>query len=256
MTPADAREALETARSEAAEAHATVEALTERVREGDEHVTPEELAGQRSLADLAALRVEAAERKLTAAIDADRDARARATAAAVRELVDADDTQPLVDALRDAAAAVARLADLANARAARIRAVASDAVGINAELKDAGATGPWPSDAYGFRGQTVPASVTACGKGGRRADAVPAGRLAAVALVLGLGNDRQMEADARETLTAPTDRVIARVAGEVPGLADALTASPEEWQAASEDGRYRLAMQGRQPQPSETGAAA
>ncbi|MFJ7780088.1 hypothetical protein [Streptomyces yangpuensis] len=246
MTPADAREALATARTEAAEAHATVEALAERVREGDDGVTPEQLASQRSLAELAGLRVEAAERKLAQAVTADLDARARTNAAAIRDLVGADDTQPLVDAVQAAAAALAHLTDMAAARAARIHAVASEAVGINAELRAAFPdAGPWPSDAYGVRAQTSPTSVTVVGEG--RTAAVPPGRLAAIALALGITGNRGIEADAREALNATTDSLIQNIAREVPGLADALKVSAEDWAGLPEDLRYRLTQQGRNP---------
>lgn len=50
-------------RAEAAEAHALVETLLERVRQGDEDVTPEEIDNARKLAEFAELRGEAAERK-------------------------------------------------------------------------------------------------------------------------------------------------------------------------------------------------
>ncbi|MGW2438753.1 hypothetical protein ACWCY1_18725 [Streptomyces goshikiensis] len=254
MTPAEAREALDTARTEAAQAHEVIEALAERVREGDEQVTAEQIAGQRQLAELAELRVEAAERKLAAAVTADRDARAKAIAAAARDLIDADDMQPLTDAVRAAVAALERVAALAAVRSARIHATARDAVAINEELKEANpAAGPWPSDAYDFRGQTFPASVTVLRQG--RAAAVPPGRLAAVALALALTGDRQMEADARETLTAPTDSLVARVTAEIPGLAEAVRVTAEEWQAAPQDTRYRLTQQSRNPITDQERAA-
>ncbi|KOU48988.1 hypothetical protein ADK55_19160 [Streptomyces sp. WM4235] len=254
MTPTEARETLDTARTEAAQAHETIEALAERVRAGDEHVTAEQIAGQRQLAELAELRVEAAERKLAAAVAADRDARANAIGAAVRELVNEDDTQPLIEAVQAAVAALEHLVRLDAARTARIHAVARDVVAINEELKQVDpAAGSWPSDAYDFRGQTFPASVTALREG--RTAAVPPGRLAAVALALALTSDRQMEADARETLKATTDAVVVRVTGEVPGLAAALRVSPEEWQAASVETRYRLRQQGRNPIEQQERAA-
>ncbi|MEV7833011.1 hypothetical protein AB0P12_20710 [Streptomyces subrutilus] len=246
MTPTEARTALDTARTEAEQAHEVIDALTERVREGDEQVTAEQIAGQRQLAELAGLRVTAAERKLKAAVAADRDARAKAVATAARDLLDEDDTAPLIDAVQAAVVALEHLADLAAARTARIHDAARDAVAINEELRGADPdAGAWPTDAYGFRGQTFPASVMVRGEG--RTAAVPPGRLAAVALALALTGDRQMGADARETLTAPTDLLVARVATELPGLAAALRVTAEEWQAAPQDTRYRLSQQGRGP---------
>ncbi|MFI5641898.1 hypothetical protein ACIA8H_31345 [Streptomyces goshikiensis] len=84
---------------------------------------------------------------------------------------------------------------------------------------------------------------------------MPPGRLAAVALALALTGARQMEADARETLTAPTDLLVARVAEEVPGLTNALRVTAEEWQAAPQDTRYRLSQQGRGPVKQQERAA-
>lgn len=54
-------------RAEAEEAHALVDTLLERVREGDESVTPEEIDNARKLAEFAELRGVAAERKAWAA---------------------------------------------------------------------------------------------------------------------------------------------------------------------------------------------
>ncbi|MFJ3978358.1 hypothetical protein [Streptomyces sp. NPDC090021] len=221
MTPAEAREALDTARSEAAEAHATVEALAERVRDGDEHVTPEELAGQRSLAELAGLRVEAAERKLAAAEAADRDARAKAIAAAARQLIETDDTQPVLDAVQAAVAALKHLVTVTTDRTARILTVATEAVGMNEELKltdpDAG---PWPSTRYGFRAQTFPAHVAVLDEG--NAAALRPGRMVAAALALALADDQPMVEEARQVLSAPFAAVIERLKTEVPGLDEAL----------------------------------
>lgn len=53
--------------TEAEEARALVDTLLERVRNGDESVTPEEVDGARKLAEFAQLRIEAAERKAWAA---------------------------------------------------------------------------------------------------------------------------------------------------------------------------------------------
>ncbi|MFJ9939337.1 hypothetical protein [Streptomyces erythrochromogenes] len=243
MTPADAREALDTARTEAAEAHATVEALAERVRDGDEHVTPEELAGQRSLADLAGLRVEAAERKLAAAVGADRDARAKAVAAAARKLISQDDMQPVYDAAKAAVEALQHLVAVSEARTERIKAVSVEAVHINDELKAVARTAveaagkaelaqgrgvpirttaeeAWPSGAYGFRAQTFPATVTVLGEG--TATAVRPGRMAASVLALALNDDRQLAGEAREVFNASFGATIERLMAEVPGLDEAL----------------------------------
>lgn len=61
--PAEAAAAVTTAEQEATEAEALVGALEERVRDGDDSVTVEEIAGARELGRFARLRAEAARRK-------------------------------------------------------------------------------------------------------------------------------------------------------------------------------------------------
>ncbi|MER6199820.1 hypothetical protein ABT234_20925 [Streptomyces sp. NPDC001586] len=248
MTPDEAREGLDTARIEAEQARDLVADLAERVREGDEGVTGEQILAQRQLAELAGLRVEAAERKLTAAEDADRDARAKAIAAAARQLISTDDTQPVIEAVRDAVAALEHLLAVTATRTARIHEVAVQAVQINDELKSVARAAveaeaaaslaegrgipvqympaePWPSSAYGFRGQTYPAHVMVMGEGG--ADAIRPGRMAAAVLALALNGDRSLAAEARGVFNAPLADVIQRLKAEVPGLDEALRQSAE-----------------------------
>ncbi|MER6252906.1 hypothetical protein ABT224_16250 [Streptomyces sp. NPDC001584] len=243
MTPDEAREGLDTARTEAEQARDLVADLAERVREGDEDVTGEQILAQRQLAELAGLRVEAAERKLAAAVGADRDARAKAIGAAARKLISTDDTQPVIDAVRDAVAALEHLLAVTATRTARIHEVAEQAVRINDELKSVAraaveaegqaelaqgrgvpvrttAEQAWPSSAYGFRAQTFPANVTVMGEG--TAGAVRPGRMAAAVLALALDGDRSLAAEAREVFNAPLAAVIERLKTEVPGLDEAL----------------------------------
>ncbi|KJY18389.1 MULTISPECIES: hypothetical protein [unclassified Streptomyces] len=239
MTPAEAREALDTARTEAEQARGLVADLAERVREGDEDVTGEQILAQRQLAELAGLRVEAAERKLAAAVGADRDARAKAVAAAARKLISQDDMQPVYDAAKAAVEALQHLVAVSTARTERIKAVSVEAVIINDELKAvaraAAAAGmtpggampiryeaeePWPSAAYGFRGQTFPPTVTVLGEG--TATAVRPGRMAASVLALALTDDRQLAGEAREVFNASFSSTIERLMAEVPGLDEVL----------------------------------
>ncbi|MGW6979957.1 hypothetical protein ACWGE1_10990 [Streptomyces sp. NPDC054932] len=220
-TPTEARTALDTARAEAEQARDLVADLAERVREGDEDVTGEQILAQRQLAELAGLRVEAAERKLTQAEDADRDARAKAIAAAARDLIDTDNTQPVLDAVQAAVAALAHLVTVTTDRTARIQTVAAEAVGMNEELKLTDpAAGPWPSTRYGFRAQTYPAYVAVLDEG--NAAALRPGRMVAAALALALVDDRAVVEEARHVLNAPFAAVIERLKAEVPGLAEAL----------------------------------
>lgn len=243
MTPVEARESLDSARTEAEQARDLVADLAERVREGDEDVTGEQILAQRQLAELAGLRVEAAERKLAAAEAADRDARAKAIGAAARKLISTDDTQTVIDAVRDAVAALEHLLAVTATRTARIHEVAEQAVHINDELKSVAraavaaegqaelaqgrgvpvrttAEQAWPSGAYGFRAQTFPAHVTVMGEG--TAAAIRPGRMAATILALALSDDRSLIAEAREVFNAPLTAVIERLKAEVPGLDEAL----------------------------------
>ncbi|WCD86381.1 hypothetical protein KPP03845_102727 [Streptomyces xanthophaeus] len=216
-TPTEARTALDTARTEAAQAAELIEALAERVRDGDDDVTAEQIATQRQLAELAELRVTGAERKLAAAETADRDARAKAIAAAARKLLDQDDMQPLLDAVRSAVTALGHLVDVTTARTERIHTLAVQAVEVNEDLKRADpAAGPWPSSAYGFRAQTFPAHVAVMGEG--NATAVRPGRMAAAVLAFALDGNRSLAAEAREVFNAPFAAVIERLMAEVPGL--------------------------------------
>ncbi|MFJ7204270.1 hypothetical protein ACIQWR_12140 [Streptomyces sp. NPDC098789] len=227
MTPTEARTALDTARAEADQAHEVVEALTERVREGDEQVTAEHIAGQRQLAELAGLRVTAAERKLTAAEAADRDARAQAIAADARTLISTDDTRPVLDAVQAAVAALEHLLAVTASRTARIHEVAEQAVKVNEELKRSDpAAGPWPSSNYGFRAQTFPAHVAVMGEG--TADAIRPGRMAAAVLAMALDGDRSLTGEARQVFNAPFEHVIERLNADVLGLAGALRTTREE----------------------------
>ncbi|MFK0225894.1 hypothetical protein ACIQUL_09010 [Streptomyces sp. NPDC090303] len=215
----DARTALETAQREAAEARALVDTLAERVRDGAEDITGEDIATQRQLAEFADLRVTAAERKLTAAVAADRDTRAQAAAARVRALVADDSTEALCDAARAVVAAVHVLVEAADERAAAIRDVAAEGSRINDEL-DRGDDDPWPSRQYGFMAQTSPMpSVTAVGEG--RATSVPAHRLLGVVLASALLDHGSMRTEVGRAMQTPWHGIEA-AAGNVAGLAEAL----------------------------------
>lgn len=74
-------------RAEAEEAHALVDTLLERVREGDESVTPEEIDSARKLAEFAELRGEAAERKAWQAARDEAAAEQEEAALALKALV-------------------------------------------------------------------------------------------------------------------------------------------------------------------------
>lgn len=249
LTPVQAREQLDTARREADEARTLADELADRVRDGDTEVTAEQLGAQRQLAELAKLRVEAAERKLQAASAADLDARAKDTAKRVRALVADDSAEPLVDAARAVMDAVHDLVSVAAEREAAIREVAVDGQNMNDAL-GANTADPWPSRRYGFLAQSSPpVNVTAVGEG--RAVAVPVGDLlGAVVSAALLGRSDARNTAARIMVGIPES--IARVTAGVPGLADALRITPERWQTLNQQARYEATQQGRRPLPQDT----
>ncbi|MGW0774553.1 hypothetical protein ACWD01_13080 [Streptomyces sp. NPDC002835] len=235
-----------TAQRELADAQQVLAALQERVREGDTDITPDQLAAQRELIGFAELRVEAAHRKHAAETTADRERRAQAAAQAGRDLLAADDTQPIIDAVRAAADALRHLVKVAADRNAAIGDAAQDLVAINAELKNATADDhSWPIDQFGVRAMTSPASVIVLGEGSTRA--VYPGRLAAAALHLALTGDKPEQEHARKFMSGLPNQVIARIGEDIPGLADALRLTPEEWEAATPEQRRELTAQERRP---------
>ncbi|MEV6752374.1 hypothetical protein [Streptomyces sp. NPDC051214] len=244
LTPAQAREQLDTARREATEAAALIDTLAERVREGDSEITGEQMAGQKQLAELAELRVTAAERKLAEAQRVDLDARARAVGDRARTLVADDSTEGIVDAAGDVLEAATRLLALSAARDATIREVANDAVAMNEQLGRSDRN-PWPSRDYGFMGQNFPpVGVTAVGQG--RAEAVHAGAVLGAILAAALAGQSEAQRRASEILGLRGEST-KRVLDSVPGLAAALRYDRAAWDKLPQDVRNEAARQGRQP---------
>ncbi|MCB5166041.1 hypothetical protein LG634_14495 [Streptomyces bambusae] len=244
MTPADARTALATARTEADQARELVEALAERVRGGDQAVTAEQIGGQRQLAELAGLRVEAAERKLATAVAADRDARARAIGDRVRDLVAADSTAPLIDAVKAVMGAVAALVDVASERRELIRATAVEGVAMNDELGRS-QSDPWPSRAYGFMAQTTGGiNVVAVDRG--HVQAFQVGDLLGVALAAALAGQTDACRQLAHMVTT-TPEAVEHTAKGVPGLAEALRCTREEYEGLARPAQLEAARQGRAP---------
>lgn len=219
LTPEQAREQLTTAHREADEAHALAAVLENRVRDGDTDITAEQLGTQKQLAELARLRITAAERKLKAALAADLDARARAASDRIHALVKADSAEPIVDAVRAVIGSVQTLVTAAADRHSTIRDVATEGVRINEELGRSD-NDLWPSRAYDFMAQDQPrAGVTAVGVG--RAEAIPAHRLLVVALAYALADQGSMRSQLARELTGTREGHV-HTAGLIPGLVDAL----------------------------------
>ncbi|MCW2496593.1 hypothetical protein [Jatrophihabitans sp.] len=106
------------AKQEAADAAELAQTLEDRIREGDESVTPEELANAESLGKFARLRVEAAERKVASELADAALARGRKLAKDL-EAVESEDAT-LVEAWLDAVKTMRALGEAVAARKARI----------------------------------------------------------------------------------------------------------------------------------------
>ncbi|MGW2584531.1 hypothetical protein ACWCYZ_24930 [Streptomyces virginiae] len=249
MTPTEAREALETARTEAEQARGLVAALTERVRDGDDDVTGAEINAQRQLAELAELRVTGAERKLDAALKADRHARCTEAVQKARALLEADDVRPVVEAVATIRMAVAQLADAVNARNAAIADAGSRLENLNEELaREAGTQGQpgWPLfDQYRARGNRVHVLVDDPKAARRSATSLSTIDLACAALSTVLYSDPNTMHYA-ERLRMPHS-LVRQLGEDVPGLADAWRATAEEWAALHSTGHTRGSEQGRAP---------
>ncbi|ULR50590.1 hypothetical protein [Streptomyces deccanensis] len=223
LTPAQAREALAAAEKEKGEAQGLADALAERARDGDPDVTPAKLAEARQLADFAELRITAAERKLTAAEAADRAARAEQLAADARQLVTDDDHGPLAEAIRDAAAAVNALIDVAQARSNRIRSINQRIRALEGEFEQVGAPGDLALH-HGVARHPEGTIVT----GQPMVTLLSAAELVAAAVRLATGQDKLSEGELSQAFDGP-DATLGRVMKAMPSLAEEWRHSPEEW---------------------------
>lgn len=241
--------AVDAAEREAADAQRDLDALTERVRNGDQDVTPQQLAAQQQVVDFARLRVDAARRSAARLREEERQRLADHAKAAAAHLIANDGSAEIVAAVRAAAAAVAELRRAVDARNAKIAAVASNVAQLaNSLTQEFGADGHESQKTrhYGVWGDATNIVVQDAG----RASAVRAGNVAAAAFLVGLGDDDAATAaweDAKALIGGLANLAINRVGQDVPGLADAWRLSPEEWAAASQRGRYRATEQGRRP---------
>lgn len=149
--------AIEQAEQEATEAEQLLAALEERVREGDEQVTADQLAGARELGRFAKLRAEAARRKAdrAAADTAERqrtDLLARAAAmTAPGGPLDADSLAATYAAARDAIRTFVTASEGYNdaiGDAARLLAAAGIPDSTNHAAPGGGAVARWGNDAF------------------------------------------------------------------------------------------------------------
>lgn len=247
--------AVTTAEQEAAEAQALVDALAERVRDGNTDVTPDQLAAQQQLADFAQLRVEAARRHQARASEDSRVRRAEAARTAGQHLLNEDGARDIVAATVAAAAAMAELARVVEARNAHIAEVGATLAGLDGELTVQGADGSFPSRKYGVWGD--PTAVVVQGVG--RADRLRVGDLAAAVVAVGLGSGPEgygAWSSAANLLNGVVSQAVKKLGEDVPGLAAAWRYTPQQWAAAGQRERHEASEQGRRPIAEPTAGTA
>jgi hypothetical protein len=137
-TTEQARDALATAETEKTEAEELAAALADKVRAGDDSVKPKDITAARELAEFADLRITAARRKLAAAEEAERHARAEAVAADVRDLLNNEDPDDIAAKVTAAVEAVAALHSATEARRLRVLEMSGRVRFIANELEVAG----------------------------------------------------------------------------------------------------------------------
>ncbi|TDT95331.1 hypothetical protein EDD99_7156 [Streptomyces sp. 846.5] len=243
LTPQQARQGIATARAEKADAEQLAAALEERVRAGQDDITPQQLASAHETARFAALRITAAERRLTAALEADLHARTAEQAERARKLA-AEPTDDLVDAFTAAADAISHLGRLAAERHDRIREVGFALRDIEGELNEAGVPGlarvrhGVHSNVNVLHLADQPHPLTAV----RPAVLVAAAAFAAAGLT--------MPADIGELAQELTagQAIVRRAIAELPQLAAPLTLTTAEWDALDYAGHENANQQGRKPE--------
>ncbi|WP_406321916.1 hypothetical protein [Streptomyces sp. NBC_01637] len=245
-----ARAALATAEAEKTEAEELAAALADKVRAGDDTVTPKDLTAARELAEFAELRITAAHRKLGAAEEADRTARAEEVAKDVRRLVEQDDAE--------------FAAKLRNAVDANFELHAA-AVDRRDRIADMGMRAAYVVDEHVRHGGTVEEAVQRYGVNGSRTDvfsyrptrlgvhATEPGNVLAAALALALP-DHHAEAAVRECLTNLPTRV-ATVFGEIPAAREAFTVGADQLATMTVEERSRAHQLYRVEQAVEGEAA-
>lgn len=245
--------AVQVAEKEAADAQHDLAALTERVRNGDQDVTPKHLAAAQQLVDFAQLRVDAAHRTAARLREDERQQLADHARQAAAHLLSNDGSAGIVAATVAAAAAIAALRKAVDDRNAKLAAVGSNIARVGASVIEEKGDVSSPSQVtrpYGVWGDTQHVTVQGVGS----ASAYRAGHLAAGALLVGLGVDAASVgawAEAKDLIAGLAGQAINRIGQDVPGLADAWRLTPEEWAGASQQGRYRASEQGRRPLPAQ-----
>lgn len=249
IRPQAARQLLSDAEAEKREAADLAAALADQVRDGDPDVKPADLSAARDLAEFADLRITAAQRKLAAAEDADRHARATEAATQARSIADQDDTA-IADAVRTVADAVAHLAQLANDRQDRFMTVVRALADIDLELTAATGQPNQMQHRYGVRHQWEVIHVTAPDAEVR---SVRPAELVAAAVSFGAGT-LVPRADL-SALVAAADSIAQRMIGALPALAAEWRLSDEQWAQLSPQARELAVQQGRRDWAPPTSAS-
>lgn len=235
------------AQKEAADAQQLADELAERVANGDQDVTPQQLAAQRQVADFAQLRVEAARRKSARLREDERAQLAANARAAAEHLLGEAGAADIVNATTAAAAAVAELRRVIDARNACLTEVAANVSTIDASLTEEGRTGAFLSRPYGVWGDRRSVVVQDAG----RVEWLSSGELAAAALIVGLNSDAEGYAEWRQgqaLLNGLESQAVKVLGAKVPGLAAAWRYDPQRYAEASAQERYRVEEQGRRPE--------
>jgi len=243
---------LVTAQAELTEAQAALATLNERVRSGDDDVTPVQLANQRELISFAELRVEAAQRTETRLREEERAALAASAKQAAEALINGAGMDDIASAARTAADAIAHVASLARARNGQIAEIGTTLAQLDNDIAAATdakqSPGPWASRKYGVWGDRQRVIVDGLGN----ATELEVGRLTMLAIVAGLGpTDEGLRAQTQHanSFHGLRNTVVRGLLEQYPQLADAFAVTPEEYAAASTRGRYELSEQGRRPLP-------
>lgn len=253
LTPAQARTDLVDAQRERTEAQELADALAEQIRSGDSTVTPADLAAKRDLIEFADLRIEAARRRLAAAEDADRHARAQQITERIQALTAADQPEAVTAAVRRVVDAVTALHGLIDSRNTEIRDLSYAADAIADELATDGARSQAARPGYGIAGGTGPTggrSIVDYTHSLRMHEIEPARAVAgAVALALIPHEVPTL----RGALTA-TDGGTGGLFATFPATADAFRHTADEWAALPPEQRHAAAAYHRAP-AREQGAA-
>ncbi|MEU1117813.1 MULTISPECIES: hypothetical protein [unclassified Streptomyces] len=237
------------ARAELDEARATLTALEESVREGED-VTAQQLAAQRELISFAELRVEAAQRTEARMREDERAELAATAKTAATDLITGDTMPSIATATKTAVDALAALATLAYERNAKIEELGATLAGIDEDLKVQLDADPWASKRYGIWGARDRVNVPGTGFAARMDVGALTTAVVAIALA-GSPQGRDAARSHRDHANGLANLTVRKLLEDFPPLGVELRATPEEFAAADQRGQAELFEQGRRPLPDE-----